>query len=155
MQENELILSQIRTLSKNEVRMSTLHKRKRGKCSSLYLLLIVPLRNEMETRSLEDLLKSLKAINAHILPHWKGISQWAIWEYNNWQDKERIGARFSRLRRKTKPIGSVNGYVKKNDVNLISTTSKLNTFELCHYMRSLSSLLVAFFGRKWKDFAPH
>ena len=55
MDENELILSQIRTLSKNEVGMSTLHKRKGGKCSSLYLLLIVPLRNEKETRSLEDL----------------------------------------------------------------------------------------------------
>ena len=74
MEENELISSQVRTLSNNEVRMSTPDKRKGGKCSSLFLLLIVPLTDEVETRSLEDLYRSLKALNARKQLHRKDSS---------------------------------------------------------------------------------
>ena len=55
MDENEMISRHIRMLSKNEFGMSTPRGRKRGQYLCPFLLLIVLLTNEIETRSLEDL----------------------------------------------------------------------------------------------------
>ena len=55
LEENELISRHIGTLRENEVRMSTPHKRIRGKCLCICLLLTVPLTNKIETHSLGDL----------------------------------------------------------------------------------------------------